>query len=502
MDARLRAVCDLLIPEVREAAGLHVYDGAVQDLSPDGVTAGLARLGGPPLDDAHDDAHLAAAETRVRVELGELADHRRNPLWHLQNLDLAVYDRDYAPAEERLTARHRHLSAWPEAVDAAVAALDRVPATVARALLPGLRGLAAAVTPGTPGAEAALAAHARLVAHVEGFAVDGASDEGAALGGDGLARLLGAHEATQVDLGRLALQADAERDRLRAMLAEDCDRLRPGVPVGQVVAELQRDHPDSDGVLAEAQALTDEVLDWTRASGLVPEHDGLCMVGPAPESRSFVMAMMAWAGPWEDDAPSWYYVTPPDPAWPAADRAAWLEVFNRTTLPAITVHEVAPGHFTHGRMLRRAAGDVRRTLHGLAFVEGWAHYAEELLVEEGFRDDDPRYRIGVAIEALIRVTRLAVSVGVHVGAMTIADAEARFAADAFQHGAAARSEAVRATFDPTYGRYTWGKLAILALRDEARRRWGSGYSHRRFHTALLDLGAPPLGLLPTALERG
>jgi uncharacterized protein (DUF885 family) len=137
-----------------------------------------------------------------------------------------------------------------------------------------------------------------------------------------------------------------------------------------------------------------------------------------------------------------------------------------------------------------------------AFLEGWAHYAEELFVEEGFRADDPRYAIGVAVEALIRVTRLAVSLGVHTGAMTVAEGARRFEAEAFLRGSAARAEAERATFDPTYGRYTFGKLQIRRVRDEARRIWRSGYTHRRFHETLLGLGSPPLGLLDDAVRPG
>ena len=211
------------------------------------------------------------------------------------------------------------------------------------------------------------------------------------------------------------------------------------------------------------------------------------------------MAMMTWAGPYEDDAPSWYHVTPPDESWPPEEQEQWLEVFSRTTLPAITVHEVAPGHFAHGRALRRAPSDVRRALYSGGFIEGWAHYTEELCLDEGFRADDPRFAIGVAIEALVRVTRLAVSIGFHTREMTLDEAAARFEADAFLQGPAARGEANRATFDPTYGRYTWGKLEIMSLRDEAEMRWGKRYSHTRFHAALLDLGAPPLGLIGDAL---
>ncbi len=325
-------------------------------------------------------------------------------------------------------------------------------APVAQALLPVVRGLAADLDPADPLAEKALAAHARLVEHVEACARDG--DPDASLGAANLG-LLSASEAMEVDLGRLEERADAERERLRTMLADACQRLAPGRQLDQVVAELAADHPDADGVLAEAQAVTAEAIAFTRDRDLVPGLDGECLVGPAPPSRRWALAMMSWAAPYEADAPSRYYITPPDPSWPHDEQEHWLEVFSRSSLPAITVHEVAPGHFAHGRYLRRVAGDVRRTLHSTAFIEGWAHYVEEVCLDEGFRDGDPRFAVGVAVESLQRVTRLAVSIGLHSGSMSVDDAIARFQSDSFIRGSAARAEATRATFDPTYGRYTW-----------------------------------------------
>ena len=302
--------------------------------------------------------------------------------------------------------------------------------------------------------------------------------------------------------GRLAEQADAERDRLLALLAEGCARVDPGRPALEVARELVRVHPDASGVIEAGRRWTQRAIDFTRERDLVPYHDGVCLVGPAPESRRWAMAMMTPAAPGEPDGPSWFHITPPEESWPKQEQEEWLEVFSDTTLPGIAVHEVAPGHFSHGRALRRLTSEVRRTVHSTAFIEGWAHYAEELCAEEGFGGDDPRIAIGVWLEALVRVTRLACAIGVHTAGMTVQEAARRFEADTHLSGPAALSEARRATFDPTYGRYTWGKLEILKLRDRARFEWGSGFSLQRFHRALLDLGSPPLGLLGTAIERG
>src|SRR5262249_8144476 len=200
--------------EVREYSGRHEYDGVIQDLSPGGVRTGLARLAEAAgadgiLEDAHDEAHLAAFEDHARVAFGELELHRSNPLVHLSGLDLAVYDRDYGPQEERDRARLAQLAAWPQAIDAAVAALDRVSAPAG-----GIAGRTAGIPDNAPAdvAEAARAGHARLVAHLDQAAATGDPDR--ALGGPALAALMGSAERIEVDLGRLAEQADAERDRL------------------------------------------------------------------------------------------------------------------------------------------------------------------------------------------------------------------------------------------------------------------------------------------------
>ncbi len=490
---------DNSVPQIREYAGVHDYDGAVMDLSPTGVRSALGRLGPrsseEQLSDRHDEDHLQAIEQGLRTA-GEVTQiHRWNPLPHLANLDLAVYEREYAPSSERRAARAAHLAHWPEAIDASLESLDAIPAPVAKGLLSAIEGLADGVESTET---AALNAHARFRERVGKAAEQG--EPANALGASTLARLLGDGEGMPVDLGRLEARADRERDRLRARLAEECERISPGAEPAEVIARLMKDHPDDEGIYAAARAIIAEATSFTVAHALLPQLGGECVVGPAPPSRRFVVAMLSWTGPYEPDAPAWFYVNRPDQSWDEASQEDWRSMFSATTLPAITAHEVTPGHYAHGRILRSAAkGDVRRSCYSQAFIEGWAHYGEELLVEAGFRSDDPRFALGVWVEALLRVTRLAAALGVHRGTMTLEEATHRFESDAYLRGPAARAEATRATFDPTYGRYTWGKLEIMSLRDEAVAAWGSKFSLLRFHEALLGLGAPPLGTVGDAL---
>lgn len=500
---RLRAVCDMDVADMRELSGRHEYDGLVQDLSPEGVRDALNALGAGEITGAgQDEARLDAAEASLRTRFGLVAQHRWDPILHLEAMDLSCYDRAYAPGEQRARARREQLAAWPRAARAAIASLDQVSALAASALLPAVRGLAAGI--GTPAAgplrDRALAAHAGLVAHLERAAASSAAPF--ALGAARLTALMSATAAMEVDLSTLADRADAERARLTARLAADCGRVSPGGRPLDVVRELTRDHPGPDGVLAAARAWAERLIAFTREHDLVPYHDGEIRVAPAPESRRWTRAMTVTAAPGERDNPSWFYISPPGESWPADRAEEWLRSFSAVTLPAMAANQVAPGHFSRARAFRRVNGVVRRTLLSWPTVVGWAHYAEEVCVEEGFCAADPRFAIGVWLSALVRVTRLTCAIGLHTGALTLAGAIRQFEAGTHLRGPAARAEAERAAFDPMAGRFSWGKLEILALRERARRLWGGGFTLKRFHAALLGLGSPPLGLLGAALHQG
>jgi len=148
-----------------------------------------------------------------------------------------------------------------------------------------------------------------------------------------------------------------------------------------------------------------------------------------------------------------------------------------------------------GRWAQRAPTRVQKAFASYSFVEGWAHYAEEMMVDEGLGKDDPANLLAMLHAALLRNCRFAASVAIHARGMTVDEVERRFVDDCHQDAATAHEQAVRGTFDPGYFAYTLGKLQIRALRDEAQRALLDRFSLRKFHDALLSHGAPPLALV-------
>jgi uncharacterized protein (DUF885 family) len=153
-------------------------------------------------------------------------------------------------------------------------------------------------------------------------------------------------------------------------------------------------------------------------------------------------------------------------------------------LLSTTVHEVYPGHFLQGQWERRAPTRVQRIFGSYSFVEGWAHYAEQMMIEEGFGAEDPQNRLGQLADALLRNCRFAASLGIHTEGMTLDQAQKRFQKDCFQDKATAREQAVRGTFDPGYFAYTLGKVQILELRDSESASCGCCCLHWRVSPAL------------------
>ena len=163
------------------------------------------------------------------------------------------------------------------------------------------------------------------------------------------------------------------------------------------------------------------------------------------------------------------------------------------TLWHISIHEVYPGHFLQFQHLRQVDSKVRKSIFfaPASFIEGWAHYCEQMMVEAGFRRNEPAVKLGQLAEALVRLARFVVCIRLHCEDMSVEQGMRFFRDEAYLEEATARREAERGTFDPTYLVYSVGKLMMLKLRHDYKEQQGNKYSLRSFHDALLGQGCAP-----------
>ena len=305
-------------------------------------------------------------------------------------------------------------------------------------------------------------------------------DEGVALGAE---RLL--------DLAMRELRSTQDQFRRVA------SRVNGGDPLA-AWAKAKQDHPAAGELVPVAQRQLEELVDFINRNDIItiPEGEPVS-VAPTPRFYRWTFASMWTPGPFEaKPMRAFYYITDVDPSWPAERQDEHLRDFSYGALWSISIHEVFPGHFLHYQHLRQVESKLRKSIlfSSAAFVEGWAHYCEQMMIDEGFRRDDPSVRLGQLAEALIRLCRFVVGVRLHCEDMSVEQGVRFFKDEAFLEDVSARREAERGTFDPSYIVYSLGKLMVLKLREDYKSKAGAKYSLRQFHDTLLGNGTVPLWL--------
>lgn len=303
-----------------------------------------------------------------------------------------------------------------------------------------------------------------------------------------------------------ALLAIAERE-LEATAEEfkrTASRMDGGDPLA-VWQTVKNDHPQPGQLVAEVRGQLDELRTFLEQRGLVtiPDGDRLA-VGATPDFYRWTFASLWAPGPFETRASlAHYYITEPDKSWPADRQNEHMRDFSRALLWAISIHEAYPGHFLHFLHLRKLASPARKSLMfaSTSTIEGWAHYAEQLMVEEGFGRATPSIRLGQLAEALVRLCRLIVGIRLHTQDLSVEQGVRFFRERAFLEEGAARREAERGTFDPGYVVYALGKLMILKLREDAK-AGSRNFSLKGFHDQLLGGGVLPIGFHRQAMLGG
>jgi uncharacterized protein (DUF885 family) len=464
---------------------------------------------------------LIAADLSNRLyELQDLKPYEWNPLAYLQSADVSAYiKRSYAPLPERVRAMTRALSALPEFLSAAFANLradlPRVPletavvafegqvaylGTEVREAVAGLddRAVLAAFEEAR---QTAVTALQDFIARLRERAATASGEF--AIGRASYETMLRAGELVDLPLERVLAVGEENLRHNEELLVEAIHRIAPGGDVDATMRGLSREHPTADALVPE----TTRVLEELRA--YLIEHDIVgvpsevrCMVQETPPFLRWATAMMDAPGPFERTATeAYYYVTPVERHWTPEQQEEWLSLFDYATIKNVSIHEAYPGHYLHSLHLRNVPSDVARALWSYACVEGWAHYCEQMMQEEGYGGADLRLLIAQLKDALLRNCRYIVSIKMHTQGMTVDEATRFFMAHAHLAELPARKEAARGTFDPGYLNYTLGKLLFLKLRADYRREQGAGFSLREFHDRCLAFGAPPVPLLRKHLLR-
>jgi len=532
----LRAHCDRH-PHEAVWLGFHEYDGRLPDLSRAALAAqaadlrrflgDLERIDPDDLDDLawldwqvlH---HQAALEGFV---LEDWQRWQQDPLFYLEPLDVSNYIvRNYAPLETRVRALIAHLNGIPSVLAAmrenltqASRPLVQLGVRVAQGsveflatdlpqMLAGLtdRALRAGFDAANRQAIAALEEAAAWLEHD----LAPRADADFALGPQRFLRMLRLGEGIDLSLERLRQIAEADLARNKAACLEAAAQVGQGRDVREVIAEGVHRHPAPEALVAETQRIVEEVRRVVIERGVVSvPYDENCIVAPTPPFLRFAFAMMYDTGPFEQVArEAYFYVTPPEPSWPAEKVEEWMTNFNYGVLWTTCVHEAWPGHYLHGLHQRNAPSLLTKAFWFNTTTEGWAHYCEQMMLEVTGRVNDPWARIGQLCDALVRNVRFVAALGLHTAGMTLEQATQRFVEDAFMEPTTAEEEALRGTGDPQYLAYTLGKLMLLKLRADLQEREGQNFNLRAFHDRFLAYGVPPLPVLRALLlgrhERG
>ncbi len=518
-------------PSIAAGNGLHQHDGRLDDFSPQAIATEIAALkrdrtrlrafSGARLtpDERVDKKILDGIIDGWLLEQETLQNWRRNPMLYASALSDGVHNlmaMENAPAPARMRLVISKLSGVPAFLAAARSNLRNPPRLFAERGVGMMRGAAAmlgedlalafASQRGTPLMDSLMTAANTARPLVTAYAdwlerdvIPRASGD-YRIGADAVARRYRAEELIAEPLPALIAIGERELSIYQAQFRAAAARLAPGRDPLEVWRDVRRNHPKRGDVVAATQKLVDSLTAFVIARGLavVPEHERVVVAPAQPFDLGF--ASMHASPPLENPpVKSFYYITDANAGMSAMEQEAWLERYNYASLINTSAHEAMPGHWLHSTYMRRTPGKVRRIWIGLnpfpqpsSGQDGWAHYSEQLMVEEKFGDGDPRIELAQLSDALTRVCRLLSGIRVHSGEWSLAQAQACFEERAYVPAAAAKREAERATYDPTYGGYFLGKRGILTLRRDVAAKLGSQFNLRSFHERLMTNGIAPV----------
>jgi uncharacterized protein (DUF885 family) len=525
-------------PSGGTASGFHQYDKQIEDRSAAAYSKRIATLESlrvkaaafKPADlSPQDAADLQILQNSIEAELLDvktLQTWKHNPIDYVAGAGSAVdliMKREFAPAKERLQAVTARLQGAPALVAAMKANVVNPPKEftdlairVAAGSVGFLKSDVAKWAKDAAGGDAQALADFHKADDAAAQAMQDASkwlksdllprSHGAyAIGAENFAKKMQYEEMVDIPLDKLLAVGQANLDKDYKDFVETAKKINPKLSPADVMKSLENEHPTEADLLPSARRTVEGIRSFLLEHKIItlPSEVRPLIQETPPYARVGTFASMDTPGAYETKATeAFYYITPPEKEWDAKHKQEHLRLFNKYTMQMITIHEAFPGHYTQFLWAKQFPSKVRKLSGGGANIEGWAHYGEQMMLEQGYGDGDPKIHLAQLSEALLRDCRWVNGIMLHTQGWTVEQGQKLFEEKGFQEPANAFEESRRGAYNPTYLYYTLGKLMIYKLRADYQQAKGADYTLRGFHDEFMRQGPLPLKLMRQALLPG
>lgn len=521
-------------PTFATSIGVHQYDANLEDYSRPGIFKRISwlkeQLGAfshfnlkELTEEARIDWTLLKNYTQAQIlELEEIRNWERNPDYYSSGITQSAYviiSRAFAPEEERLKVLIARESRMPQVLKQARVNLKNPPKIFTEVAIEQVSGNLSFFEKDVPKAfaniknpkllksfsttnKAVIAALKEYRTYLEKMLLPKSKGD-FRIGVEKYRKKLLFDEMVDMPLEKLLKIGNenlkANQERFIAVGRE----LDPKKDPKQILQDLEKDHVAPESLLQSVRDVNETLVQFLEEKKIVtiPSSVRPLVEETPPFLRALTFASMDTPGPFETRAKEAYYnITLPEKDWPQERVEEHMAGFNRGTVLSTSIHEAYPGHYTQFLWLQKAnLSKVRKIVGCSSNAEGWAHYTEQMVLDEGFAKGDLKMRLGQLQDALLRNARFIVGIQMHRGNMTFDEGVKFFMTEGFQTKANAERETKRGTSDPTYLYYTLGKLEIFKLREDYKKLKGSSYSLKEFHDTFLQQGFPPIPIVRTIM---
>lgn len=521
-------------PQSGVALGLHEYDGKLSNLGKASMAAEITRL--KEYDQKLSTIDSASLSTKkyydlkilkasIKNELYNFEDlkvYSKNPMTYAGSIDVNIYiKRNFAPLEQQIKSIIAIENEAPKFYENAKANLQDSLA------LPHIK-LAIDIAKGSAsflGTDLLLALKdvkndslMKAFSEANKKAIDAINDYATflekeklpkannkyAIGKENYQKMLLYGEGITMSADEILAIGMKELAKEQASFDAAAKIINPNKKPIDVYNDTQKEHPTAANLIPDSRKNLEEIRQFLLDKKIItmPSEVRVKLEETPPFARSTSTASMDTPGPFETKATeAYYYITPVYPKWTPKEQEDWLAQFNYYTTDVVSIHEAYPGHYTQFLHLNASdASKIRKIFGSYAFIEGYAHYTEKMMLDAGFGNNGDavkaaKYRIAQSGDALLRLCRLVVSIKTHCYGMNVDEATKFFMDNWHQGENPSRQEAMRGTYDPGYLFYTLGKLQILKLREDYKKQEGDNYTLQKFNDAMLDNGMPPIQML-------